>query len=170
MAEIIICTTVDTWQSDGPSPGYLAGEPYSYRGSTSGRVSNVYAYLAPVDTSIGYGYESLSLDLSVEVGDIIYAVVADYNSGDSFGRTGGHSQILDAFLDHHKAEALAEEALKDNNTNFSFTYDGKDYHRSWDGYFESLNSLDVWEIRVSRYANDPFRTSQNSNIGFKRGH
>jgi hypothetical protein len=138
-------------------------------GDTAGEVSNVWACVEDQAEQHYYG-ESEVVELNVQAGDTIFAVVADYESGCTFGRDGGHAQILDAFLSSNEANACASAAMNVNaNDAHSFTYNGKGYYKAWVGYFESLNSLDVWEIRVrGEYQNFLTPGTQRS-YGYKRG-
>jgi hypothetical protein len=143
------------------------------RDSTSGYVSNVTAREAK-DFEVGkfqWYTESWDGELDVSVGDTIYAVVADYETGDTFGRDGGNAQILDVFSTFEEAEGLAAAALVKQSGDmpewrrgyeYSFDYNGKTYHRSWAGYFEHLQSLDVWKVVVGGGRKGP-------GYGVKRG-
>ncbi len=147
------------------------------RDSTSGYVSNVTAREAKEFEVGAFQWYTESWDGELEgvnVGDTIYAVVADYETGDTFGRDGGNAQILDVFATQEEAEGLAAAALQKETRalpaysewrrgyDYSFTYNGKEYHRSWAGYFEHLQSLDVWEVVVGG-------GRKGSGYGIKRG-
>lgn len=146
-------------------------------GDTAGEVHNVVAFIERVES--GYYGESHGKDLpDVKVGDTVYAVVADYESGCTFGRSGGHASVLDVFSDPEEAQALADAALKPDGFeerwgsqqpkyDYSFTHNGQSYYRSWVGYFESLNSLDVWACTVKSAPKDPWSNDQYP--GFKTG-
>jgi hypothetical protein len=163
MTQICVTTEVDTWQEEGPDQSYLNGEPYSYRGATGGRVTNVIAYIDS-ETHTYYG-ESAGKDIpKAKVGDIVYAVVADYSTGDTFGRDGGHSQVLDFFTDPDVADQLLAAALRDGDNRFSFEFEGRSYSKSWAGYFESLNNLEVWACTVR-----PDRWTEGPRPGYRRG-
>jgi hypothetical protein len=155
MSNILIGTEVDTWITDEADPT----DSWS-RDSTDGRVTNVWAsYTDEEPRSWG---ESIIIPEPENFNGTLFAVVADYSSGDTFGRDGGHSQVLDAFADNETAEALAYIALEHKRDgwrvdyDYSFTFRDKEYRRDWWGYFESLNSLDVWEIQVKKYPRDPY--------------
>lgn len=142
------------------------------QGDTSGHVSNVRAFLDRHD-GVYYG-ESKARDLDVKVGDTVYAVVADYESGSTFGRSGGHAQVLDVFTTLKEAEGLVEAATAPPKGDgyedrYSFTHEGETYSRSWVGYFERLQSLDVWDIVVRENPGDPLRKGPGR-YSLKRGH
>jgi hypothetical protein len=168
MTQICVTTEVETWQSEGPSEAFLKGESYSFRGSTGGRVTNVIAFIER-EASDYYG-ESAGKDIpGVKSGDTVYAVVADYSSGDTFGEDGGHSQVLDFFLDPDEADELlilaSAESTSDNfSDRYTFQYKGKEYSRAWVGYFESLNDLEVWACTVR-----PDRWTEGPRPGYRRG-
>lgn len=168
MTQICVTTEVETWQSEGPSEAYEKGEAYSFRGSTAGRVTNVIAFIER-EASPYYG-ESAGKDIpDVKQGDTVYAVVADYSSGDTFGQDGGHSQVLDFFSDPDEADGLlraaqADPTSDDFHNRYSFTYNGKEYNRAWAGYFESLNDLEVWACTVR-----PDRWTEGPRPGYRRG-
>lgn len=141
-------------------------------GDTAGSVSNVQAFLDRHDGRY-YG-DSVARDLDVQIGETVYAVVADYESGSTFGRSGGHAQVLDVFTTLPEAEALLEAAeappaSDDYSDKYSFTYNGEQYSRSWVGYFERLNSLDIWDIQVREAPGDPLRKG-SGRYSLKRGH
>jgi len=45
------------------------------------------------------------------------------------------------------ADELAQVA--ENAVEYSFRYNGRDYYASWLGYFESLNEMRVWAVKVN---------------------
>lgn len=129
-------------------------------GDTEGYVENVTATI--VDELKPYYGCSLGKEFpdSVGLGSTLYVVVADYTSGCTFGRTGAQGKILDAFEDPEEAMELAEaaRAVKD----YGFAHKGQMYSTDWLGYFEELQSLDVWTVTIGPgYARG---------VGFKRGH
>jgi hypothetical protein len=167
MTNIVVTTEVETWQTRPADPNDSWDQ-----GDTDGRVTNVTAWVEE-DAKYSYFGDSLSKEFpdDVTVGTTLYAVVADYSSGSTFGRDGGYSKVLDVFTSSEEAEALYQAAMADPadsrwDSKYSFTYNGKNYYRDWVGYFESLNSLDVWQIvvqgRASNYLNP-------GNVNYKIG-
>lgn len=146
-------------------------------GDTRGQVKNVIAFLDPRQTEGYRGGESCARHLEgVKPGDTVFAVVADYESGSTFGRDGGYAQVLDVFTTQEEAGALLQAARKlpeseSYASKYSFTHNGREYHRSWVGYFEQLQELAVWEIVVRARAADPFRKVPDDADGYtvKRG-
>jgi hypothetical protein len=150
-------------------------------GDEEGCVSNVIAY--ETEELQNYYGDSFGKELDVEVGGIVYAVVVDYSSGCTFGRTGAQGKVLDVFTDPKEAEALAEAALKPDGYrkdwgdrqvptfDFSFEHNGQEYYRDWVGYFEDLQDLSVWEVQVrKRYDAFGSRTGDTGAVGYRRGH
>lgn len=152
---ILVGAETESWN-------YSQSEEPDYE-DMGGAVVNVWA--TPNTTGFSAGSESLIVSLEdVGIGDYIYAVVADYLSGDTFGRNTIHSQVLDAFATQEEAEDLIEaeqlnrEATAEwTNYSFTFNHNGKEYRRYWEGYFETLNSLDVWKVKVAKSVPDPMR-------------
>jgi hypothetical protein len=169
MTQIVVGTEVETWQSEGPSRDYLNGVPYSDRGTTAGRVTNVVAEI--VTESHPYYGDSHGKDIpGAGAGDTLYAVVVEYSTGDTFGRDGGQSKVLDFFTDPEEAAALAQRATEHNygTDGFGFDHNGEHYSTLWCGYFESLDSIDVWDIQIRNKASDI--SGDKSEWNFRRGH
>lgn len=156
MAFIQISTEVETWTERERDP-----EDEWDAGDTGGRVSNVTAWVLhdAFEERGHYHNDSIVRELPVEAGDKIYAVVADYSSGNTFGRDGGYAQVLDAFVSIEEALDLQAAALVTEDADswrqdcgFEFEHNDRKYWRSWAGYFEQLNSLDIWELIVQSRA------------------
>lgn len=171
MAHVVVSAETENWVAREPDPNDSWDN-----GDTGGRVSNVFAFVTDL-RSPQYG-ASHGKDLDVQPGDTVYAVVADYESGCTFGRDGGHAQVLDVFTTGTEAKALAEAAMKPDTTEtrwgekvkvcgYNFTHDGVEYSRAWVGYFEDLQSLDVWQLTVKRAPKDPW--SEDPKPGYKVG-
>lgn len=169
--KIIVSAETETWTSRCADP-----DSEWDSGDTDGRVSDVTAF---EDRSgkehYSYG-DSLRKELDVTLGDLVYAVVADYSSGSTFGRDGGHAKVLDVFATEEEANSLVEAAKAPSASarsqdRYRFTHNGTDYFRIWTGHFESLNSLDVWSVNVRRDPADPFRkgTGRYSSVRTGKG-
>lgn len=132
-------------------------------GDVDGHVDNVSG--AIVDELQTYYGCSLGKEFPdhVKVGTRLYAVVADYTSGCTFGRTGAQGQVLDAFETVEEAMALATVAKAVEN-DYSFDHNGHTYRADWVGYFEHLQNLDVWEIILGQHFDH-----RDSGISIKRG-
>lgn len=164
-------TEVETWQEEGPDQDYLNGVPYSWRGSSNGRVTNVTAAESGREASARlYGGESLVKNMpEVSPGDTLYVVVVGYTSGDTFGRDGGHTAVLDAFTDADAAEELMEAAVENRDREYKMVHNGVEYYCPWVGYFENMEEINVWEV-VVRKTHQYSRFNDGVARGFKRGH
>lgn len=86
--------------------------------------------------------ESFETTFDIDVGDIIYLVIAVWSTGDSFGHDmGANSEIFGVFKTYEEAEKLKTN-LKTGNG-----YDK--YQLPWDGYFESLDYITIHSRTVS---------------------
>lgn len=161
MTKIVVSTEVEnrTTRERDESDGWDIGD-------TEGYVSNVVAFIEREGDPSYYG-DSHGKDLpDVKIGDTVYAVVADYESGCTFGRTGASGAVLDFFTDPEEAQALAEAALN-KPEDARLVHNGVSYYCPWDGYFEYLQSLDVWACVVKGGPKDPW--SDDKFPGFKTG-
>lgn len=144
MTKIVVSVDTEVWQTREPDP-----DDSWDAGDTSGRVVGVRAWTArdwEQERRYG-GYDSWDGDLDVSAGDYVYAVVADYESGSTFGRDGGHASVVDVFSDIETADACAEAA--EQAQDYRFEFQGREYYASWQGYFESLNEIRVWAVKVN---------------------
>lgn len=92
----------------------------------------------------GVGRESVNSDEDVNVGDIIYLVWAHWGSGDSFGyNTGAYSEYFMVTTDKDKAERL--RAFLENFDGYGTEFEGMKYYVPWNGYFDSLEGVYIWE-------------------------
>lgn len=164
---IEISTEVERWQSVEPSEDFNNGVAYSDRGSEDGNVTNVTAAVATDQTRQPSDYNSVFSMPGVGLGDTVYAVVATYTSGDTFGSDGGQTQVVDLFTDPEKAAELSVVAQA--ATQFTFEYDDIEYRPSWIGYFEHLDDMSVWELTVKHF-HDYDRWGGASSTAFRRGH
>ena len=156
MARITVTAYTERWTTRKADPNDRWDN-----GDTEGRISEVVAYEDLRDNVHYYG-ESASQELDgKKAGDTVYAVVADYESGSTFGRSGGHAQVLDVVATLEEAEGLFEAARGASeggeDSQYDFTYNGKGYNRSWVGHFEELQGLDIWELVVRRNPGDPYK-------------
>jgi hypothetical protein len=161
MAKISVSAETESWDTrPAANDGWDNGD-------TAGRVSEVVAFVETKPDVYGTG-DSRTKDMDgVGAGDTVWAVVADYESGSTFGRSGGHAQVLDMFTTLEEAEGLLAAAQAEPEKDaegrvawsdlYSFEYNGESYSRSWVGYFERLQEITVWELVVRRNPADPFR-------------
>ncbi len=95
------------------------------------------------------GYGCLPVDDDIKSGDTLWVLYAIYSTGDSFGHDeGGQFE----WLSWHRTEELAQKNLSAIEAGASsLTLDNgkrQDFYRGWDGYFESLDSLEVKPLIV----------------------
>ena len=161
MTAVCVTTEIETWVEEGPDQDYLKGEPYSYRGATGGAVTNVIAFIE--DEHRHYYGDSHGKELDALPGDMVYAVVASYSTGDTFGRDGGQAKVLDFFQNSDLAERLREVAR--TNSDYNFEFEGETYYAPWIGYFERLDKIEVWACSIR-----PDRWSEGPRPGYRRGY
>lgn len=144
MTKIVVSAEVEVWRTRDPDP-----DDSWDAGDTAGRVVGVNAWTAREwEREPRYGsWDGWSGELDVQAGDYVYAVVADYESGSTFGRDGGHASVVDVFTDIETAAALAKVA--ESAEDYHFYFGDRDYYASWQGYFEYLNDMKVWAVRVN---------------------
>lgn len=96
-------------------------------------------------------YYDLDTEFDVELGKEYYLLYAEYGTGDSFGSDGG--QISFILLYKTLEKALVAQSILEVAKGYSAvikTEDGKDltYSIPWNGYFESLDKIDVEFVRL----------------------
>lgn len=140
----------DTWIEE---EGEVGGGEWSYRGATDGKIIEVSAY---ADSKCGVPYWSDGFELDVKRGDTVYPVVVTYGTGDTFGRKGGQTVVMDVFATDAEALELVhwihEKARVDYRRNgiyaFREKFGDKDYHMPWRGYFEWFQNVGVYPCMV----------------------
>jgi len=141
-----IALDADSYSHDN-NDGDDSGEAYSYRGTTT-TTWNIHGLSLNDNDS----YRAIPVE-DCNVGDKLFAVVAIYSTGDSFGSDEGSEIEL---VSVHKNADLAKKNCDAINTRkrdspFSIELDnGKIITRycPWDGYFESLDSCEWNEYLV----------------------
>ena len=155
--KIVVETTVHNVGGEDPEDSWS-------RDSTEGHVDNVYAIETEEESRESY-YDDPIKDIDVDYGDSVYAVVVDYESGDTFGRDGGYYQVIDVFDNSEDADALLALARAyDTGKSSVLEYKGKQYYASWKGYFEYTQSIDIWECSVRHSAGQ-----QNGLSSYRQG-
>lgn len=110
------------------------------RDSTGGYVSDVTAH---VDNT-----PNADSTLDVPIGTLVFGVVASYEGGDTFGRSGGYFQTLGVFATREEAQRLADVARAQPSGSFLFTHENVQYHPNWTGYFDELQDIRIWDVQV----------------------
>lgn len=101
------------------------------------------------DSAESYNYEMYELDQHADVGDIVYVVFAVWSTGDSFGSyEGAGAEVM--FVSKDPDVAYFVMRTLQNATGYSekITWNNgqtRPIHIPWNGYFEQLNSLTVYE-------------------------
>lgn len=73
-----------------------------------------------------------TFDIDCNIGDVLFLVYAIYETGSTFGRIYGCVSVQGLFKTQEQARECLQECEKE-----------KGYSKPWNGYFESLTSLDV---------------------------
>ena len=94
---------------------------------------------------------AVDVDFEVTPGMIVYPVLVQYGTGDTFGYSSGEITLVAVFDDAQKALDL-QQAIRNQtkDRSYSITVNGKEYYTAtWTGYFESLEDVIV-ETEVVR--------------------
>lgn len=98
------------------------------------------------------GSKALPADFSVQAGDTVWVVYAVYSTADTFHHhTGAYLEVLSFHKNESKARRNAQAA---HNTPLKIEFDNEkvlERHCPWDGYFESLDYVDVKSFVVSEH-------------------
>ena len=86
--------------------------------------------------------EQVEVDFEPAVGQEVWAVYVNYNTGGSFGCTKGACSILSVHDTKEKAEAVKKLVYEDD------TYTPACGYRVWVGYFESFNFCEIESLIV----------------------
>lgn len=99
------------------------------------------------------GYRTAGISGLVEPGETVFALVAVYSTGDSFGRhEGARLEFVDVFRNEEAAEAARKILDTEQDRMLEYRNDlGQviSFHPPWSGYFESLDHIQVHELVVS---------------------
>lgn len=150
MIQIIL----DTWQyeTSEADPNDSWDRP-----DTAMELRNVSAITTSNRVEVGYRgwYGNDTFDVAPNEHGLVYAVIARYSSGDTFGRDDGRVAVMDVFDNNEDAAALTEaleDSVRDKSqavVDFELNHNGRDYYLPWVGYFEHLENVDVHPLRVS---------------------
>lgn len=164
--KVIVNTETRVWSTRAADPTDRWDQ-----GDSAGEVTNVSASITERERADGWGDDYLIKEFEEDIppGTPLFTVVADYSSGSTFGRSGGYAQVLDVFTSKDEAIALGQAAKTSGERDYEFFYEGKNYHRSWVGFFERLQSLDVWQVFLRPRSNVPVKRNPEDDIGFRQG-
>ena len=94
------------------------------------------------------------IDFNVEVGDTVYYVYVDYNTGDSFGHASNCHCEIGIYKTVEEANKVAKiiinDAEKDNHEPLDIGAERPISTWEWKGYFETFNSCNVEPLVVGR--------------------
>lgn len=85
--------------------------------------------------------ERFEVPEGIKVGDILYLVVVRYTTGGTFGCTQGEVGFEGLYVHKGQASKIVQ-SIKDDK------YFVKNKYAFWKGYFESLESVSIQEVRV----------------------
>jgi hypothetical protein len=149
MIQIIVETT--EYETSEPDP-----EDSWDRADTAMEVVGVSAIRVSGRVEIRHGwYGNDTFDVEPNEHGFVYAVIARYSTGDTFGHDDGRVQVMDVFDNNEAAAALTvalecSERDKDQTVvDFELKHGGREYYLPWVGYFEHLENVDVHPLRVS---------------------
>jgi len=97
---------------------------------------------------IGVWTERVEVDFEPEVGQVVFPIVVQYGTGNSFGHSSGETTLVAVVDTLEKALAVRDAIYNDNEANrggfgqievagISF------YNGTWKGYFENLESVHI---------------------------
>lgn len=101
--------------------------------------------------SLSKGRECASVPFEPKVGQEYYALIATINTGDSFGRDDNEYIEVFGVYETEDEAYQAKDVIYKNQDNSTLEYNlpgGKAVKvgNPWDGYFESLGSLEVYPL------------------------
>lgn len=98
-------------------------------------------------------YRDLSVPFEIDFNRSYLLLWADYNTGDSFGHDANRVEFIDLFETIERAEAARQKLSKATEYSSGYTREdgtGISYHIPWNGYFESLNDINITVVRVTK--------------------
>ena len=107
---------------------------WRYRGSYSGNINRIYIAKKDYD----YSYNGLETDLEPP----FYVVYCEYYTGDTFG-SDYEASLIHAYEDEDDAIALVRTAREFKGYG---TLPGTEFYVPWNGYFETLISVDYERV------------------------
>jgi len=136
---------------------YQSDETYGEWWETFDVTVGELAIIEPSENTYDYQYEGY--EGVVEDGDTLWVIVAVYSSGDSFGSTnGGCVDVISINKDVEVAQRNLKAATAAPDGEFAVIEldDGTthQYYRPWSGYFESLDSLQIYEMIATKENTD----------------
>lgn len=139
---------IDSYQSD---------EPYGeWRQHDQVSVGDTFTF-TPTTNSNGKSYDIL-VPFEPQPDRPYYLIYGIYSSGDSFGSSSGNLHFVGLFEHQEDAVAIAK-LLEGASKDFSIKYKEQTYYIPWNGYFESLERLEMCPIRLGDSGKKTFYSS-----------
>jgi hypothetical protein len=104
---------------------------------------------------IGWSSSIIETSFEAKVGQVVFAVIVVYSSGDSFGSSSGNTDVAGVYNTAETAYKVRSLIMYDNENNQrDFDYlkiEGEPdiYPGTWKGYFESLDSVRIETVLIS---------------------
>lgn len=104
---------------------------------------------------IGYYSDEVEVSFEPKVDQVVWVVVVEYSSGDTFGRSSGNTTVVGVYDDGVVASIVKgkiEDDYKDKSNSFDqIKIEGQPdiYTYTWKGYFESLENVHVERVHIN---------------------
>lgn len=101
-------------------------------------------------------YFDVALPQEYDASKPLFLLFANFDTGDSFGRQCNKFEAVDIFQDRARAEAAGSALMESPEGGASYVRDDGttiQYSCPWHGYFESLNYLELEEVRILGHDN-----------------
>lgn len=108
------------------------------RGDMYQEYGGIEVYYSKDNACLGYITNTLEADFDVKPGDVVFVVVVQYSTGDTFGRSDGQIHIYKIFNKYDEAADVQSKILNGEISDYV-----------WTGYFEHLEDVYV-ETEVVR--------------------
>jgi hypothetical protein len=119
------------------------------RPNTQFNLEEVYVTLAD-EGARNYGMFDENFEVEAGPGDIVHVVYVRYSTGDTFGNDDGRVTFMDIFPAADEVKAHKLRAAIETCTGYGLTFEGKDYYIPFNGYFESLEGVEVTSLVVRK--------------------
>jgi hypothetical protein len=104
-----------------------------------------------------FGYSSNSVEVGFEpkADQVVWAVIVEYSSGDTFGHSSGNTTVVGVYDDGVVAsivKGMIEDDYKNNYDSYQeLKVEGHPdiYTYTWKGYFESLENIHVERVHIN---------------------
>lgn len=103
----------------------------------------------------GYSSSSMEVGFKPEVDQVVWVVIVEYSSGDTFGHSSGNTTVVGVYDDGVVASIVKgkiEDDYRDKRNSFDeIRIEGHPdiYTYQWKGYFESLENIHVERVHIN---------------------